>query len=224
MRSSFRIRRVLLGMSLLLLFTLAAVLGQTRPAQGTDPDALDSTYMASGPVINQQTAEANQAWAAAIDTREAQDRDYALAHPETLATKNPHYVMTTDLPDEPVVEGIYTDLQKPMGWGMLYSIKNAWVGSITGGHAQVYAGLKSDSADPLAWVMNPPGQGVLRVITVPHGTGTPTNGGEYLTPARAGSIKITAATGTCLTVQAEDGTQYQFDVATRAWSCGAVNH
>ncbi len=225
MSSSIKARRVLLGACLLLSLTLAFVLaGQTRQVRGTDPDDLDSTYLASGPVVNQQTAVANQAWADAIETREVQNHEYALAHPETLATKNPNYVMKTDLPDEPVVTGIYTDLQRPMGWGLLYSINNAWMGSITGGHAQVYAGLKSDSANPLVWATNPPGQGVLRVITVPHGTGSPANGGEYLTPARVGSISITAAAGTCLTVQATNGTQYQFDVVTRAWSCGVVNH
>ncbi|MDQ2806226.1 MAG: hypothetical protein M3Z04_04790 [Chloroflexota bacterium] len=201
--------------------TLMTVLLQTQPARGTDPDTLDSTYMASGPVVNQQTVVANQAWADAIETREVQNREYALAHPETLATKNPHYVPpTSDSEAEPtVVEGIYTDRQRPMGWGMIYDIKNYWMGSIEGGHAQVYAGLRSDSPDPGYWVVTPPGQGVLVVMTFPHGTGTPDNGGLYLTPTRIGTIHIAAAAGTCLTVQATNGDQLMFDVARRIWSC-----
>jgi len=212
-------RRVLLGASLALVVILAVVLLPTRPARGTDPDALASTYLASGPVINQQTAEANQAWAAAIDTREAQDHDYAIAHPETLAQKDPNRAIPTSLPEPTVEAGIYTDLQRPMGWGGIYGTENAWMGIITGGYAQVFAGLKSDSPEPGVWSTTSVGQGVLVVLTFPDNVGNPANGGEYLTPTRAGSVHITAAVGTCLTVQAKNGDQLMFDVARRIWSC-----
>ena len=212
-------RRVLLGASLVLAVILAVVLLPPRPARGTDPDALDSTYMASGPVVNQQTVVANQAWVAAIDTREAQDHDYAIAHPETLAQKDPNRVIPTSGPEPTIVAGIYTDLQRPMGWGGIYGTENAWMGLITGGHAQVFAGLKSDSPEPGYWLVSPPGQGVLVVLTFPDDLGTPAPGGLYLTPTRIGSIHITAAAGTCLTLQAANGDQLMFDVARRIWSC-----
>jgi hypothetical protein len=102
------------------------------------------------------------------------------------------------------------------GWGTLYHITNSWSDSINDQRATVVAGSKAD--DPAAAIWNTPEQGVLIILGIP-----PTLNGEYLAPSRTGQLRITSANGTCLSLISTGNTSYEFDAATRQWTCAPAN-
>ncbi len=193
-------------------------------AQGTDPwGGPDSDLIATGPVMVEQTLTDNRAKADAQEQQEQQNRTWATQHSEAMEPKDPNRIVPTAQPEPTVVAGIYQEFSQPMGWGTLYDVQNMWMGPVSGGHIQVYAGLKSDEVG--RFVVNGSGQGVIAVLAFPYDSASniALTGGEYLSPTRTGSLHITAASGICLSLTSTNGTQYAFDVTTRTWSCGTTN-
>jgi hypothetical protein len=92
----------------------------------------------------------------------------------------------------------------------LFLAKNNWDEPLTDYRLQVYAGVQGSSGDPR--------QGEIIVFRCtlnflefigPFD--------HYPTPLKAGPVTITDAVSERLTLQADDGTRFYFDVATRQW-------
>ncbi len=63
-----------------------------------------------------------------------------------------------------------------------------------------------------------PQQGIIGVLYLEHDSGTFISGPDlYLTPLRAGAVQVIDAVGERLTLRAEDGTLFTFDIPTRQW-------
>ena len=117
----------------------------------------------------------------------------------------------------PLGGGELTD-EGSTGFGMGYKLLNSWLRIDQGNAVIVYAGTRR--AGPAAQDYS---QGVVIVQEYRdfpcrdnHGwtTGSPT---DYLTPGRNGEVRIIDAVGETLKLQAEDGTLFYFDVATRQY-------
>jgi hypothetical protein len=85
---------------------------------------------------------------------------------------------------------------------------SGWRGIVNGEYMDVWAGAYKYDAD----------QGVLlvftRTLTLSRSSGERP---EYTTPARVGSVRIVAADGLRLTLEAGNGQQFIFDAGTRQW-------
>jgi hypothetical protein len=92
----------------------------------------------------------------------------------------------------------------------LFLAKNNWDEPLTDYRLQVYAGVQGSSGDPR--------QGEIivfrRTLNYLEFIG-PFD--HYPTPLKLGPVTITDAVGERLTLEAADGTQFYFDVATRQW-------
>ena len=118
-----------------------------------------------------------------------------------LQTSQP--IATVQYPTGIFEEGL-GDYSK-LGFNML----NGWRGQINGYTARVLAG---------ALVSNPQ-QGI--VLASWDLSGAP-NAGVYDTPRQAGAVRITAEQNYRLTLQAEDGSIFYFDVAGQAFTASAT--
>lgn len=85
--------------------------------------------------------------------------------------------------------------------------QNTWFGEYNGENMAVFAGN----------LYNDLSQGLVGVATGLDGDITTAKYTEYLTPQKAGPVRITAVNGTRLTLEAKDGTTFIFDYATRAF-------
>lgn len=214
----------LLSLGLLILLILSFWI--VRGAKGTDPwDGPDSDLIATGPIMDQQTANANFQDKTALQQQTAVAQQVPYNGVVTDKIADPNYVPPTSVPEPTVAKPteIFTEGPLPIGWGALYQITNRWRGWVSTKYATVFAGAKVDDAAYQTW--NNPNQGVLIVMTAPgSGSGAAPATDEYLTPTRHGAIQITAFSGTCLALSTVDGgTSYAFNVATRVWNCGTTN-
>jgi hypothetical protein len=82
---------------------------------------------------------------------------------------------------------------------------NAWQGRAGGGFVTVYAGAAAGDAN----------QGVVVVVTLEDAR-HPTLGQQLVkTPSKSGALRVAAANGSLLTLQAEGGASFTFDIAAR---------
>jgi hypothetical protein len=103
---------------------------------------------------------------------------------------------------------ILTGVQLGMSSGD-FKDTNLWVERLPDRNIGVFAGGDGYIGDPT--------QGLL-VIIIKSPDRVPIGPVEtYRTPTKAGPVTITDAVGERLTLQAEDGTTFYFDVATRQW-------
>jgi hypothetical protein len=124
-------------------------------------------------------------------------------------------------------EGIMGSAPAPLP-SEYYFVRNGWQGVLKVNHVQVYAGLDKTVAPP---------RGMLMVATSRINSGDTTVAllpqGEYLLPVGSGVVYITAANGTCLTLNTDVNASaavttpttpqtFQFDLLTRSWTCGAA--
>ena len=102
--------------------------------------------------------------------------------------------------------GIYDDMYVKAEWKKLgFIVQNAWFGLDSGRYVGVYAGA----------LANDPQQGALELlVTLEDRTVT----GEFLTPEKHGSLKVVEETNNRLTIEAEDGTRFYFDVPGRRFA------
>jgi hypothetical protein len=110
-----------------------------------------------------------------------------------------------------------TNMVYPAGDGMIvevvgggpaasqFSLENLWKRDVGDQHIRVYFGTEKYDGT----------QGLAVVETYAAGQGPTWS--VYRTPMLAGEIRVIGAVGERLTVQAEDGTIFDFDVPTRAW-------
>jgi len=85
-------------------------------------------------------------------------------------------------------------------------VKNKWQDMLNEKWVDVYAGsLPDDRAQGIVIILIEPGE--------PEGGFIP--GGWYRTPTKSGAVTIVSAIGTLLTLKAENGDQFLFDVAAR---------
>jgi len=107
---------------------------------------------------------------------------------------------------------IFTDAPEPFS-PESYSNQNAWWDIVGNRAYEAWAGaLTSDPSDP--------SRGVLRLMTGPTCDLTQSSSSirDYPTPTVSGSIRISQARGTTLTLVASDGTAFTFDAATGLYS------
>ncbi|MFL5962437.1 MAG: hypothetical protein ACJ757_06040 [Gaiellaceae bacterium] len=100
--------------------------------------------------------------------------------------------------------GILELAQAPFPRGM-YAIQNRWQDLRGGTLIQVYSG--ADASDPAQGIV------VLNLIAWPADQDITTR--KLTTPAKAGSLRITAANGNDLTLTAESGQRFTFNVISR---------
>jgi hypothetical protein len=119
----------------------------------------------------------------------------------------------TPWPTEPIrtagAGAIYDDsfVQNPDN---VIKVTNSWSENVGNQEIVVYAGAKFQYEDPQ--------QGMLMVVIYLKGTWDIASGPElYQSPSRAGKLRTIDAVGQRLTVRAENGTLFYFDVPTRAW-------
>jgi hypothetical protein len=132
---------------------------------------------------------------AAIDHVD-QVRVAAQAAPRPAKAANPQPPVTA--PDPAWLTGILDHTGTPPVSGSQFQSTNAWFGLLNGQRLIVFAG--SSAADPM--------QGAVVVWEIDQAPRT------YLTPTRAGTVRITAASGDRLTLTASRGTSLVFDAAT----------
>lgn len=102
------------------------------------------------------------------------------------------------LSNPPRPTGIF-DNTDPSFLAQGYAIQNSWQQNVSGAWLQAYAGN----------LVNDPSQGVVLVVLAwPNRP----QGRPILTPTKSGSVKIVAEHNNRLTLQADDGTVFYFDV------------
>lgn len=140
----------------------------------------------------------------AVAPRATKIAEYASAHPEV---RNIPPTATYG----PPIQGIQYKYGNP--WNMHLIPTNEWFGSVNGRPISVFAGTYStwdargivyDSAQGYVAV------GVGNIVDNDHHV--------YLTPTKHGGLKITAVNGGTVSLVAEDGTLYTFDLDTRTFS------
>lgn len=112
--------------------------------------------------------------------------------------------------EAPVMSSIFYSMLNEKGEKPIH-IANEWW-KVTGDRSLiVLAGSEAKRFDPE--------QGKLVIITVEHKTQKLLiNYPTYLTPGRHGYIRVTDAVGERLTLKAQDGTFYYFDLPTLSWA------
>lgn len=198
----------LLGMAALIF--LGIFWGSTAQGGG-DPNLPEN----SGTLLDQQILLNNVATTEAAEQREQQDQQAARGRSD-LPAKDGSNPPEQGYLSPAQVYGIINNPVPLAGWGGVYAMENGWVGPVSGTDIHVNAGAKADVIG--SGIFNTPEQGVLAV----DGNGQSLYG-EYLTASRTGSIRVTSYSGTCLTLTSTGNTTYQFDVATRQWSCVVNN-
>ncbi len=138
------------------------------------------------------------------------DDSVSVPIPSPLVTSGPGSSM-------PPTSGIVSGPSLPSGWAAKYRIVNEWYGLVATGSVTVDAGSKADDPDQALW--GTPEQGVVVVSVAGNATSSTPSTTEYSAPTRAGRLSVASYNGTCLTLTSTDSTAYQFDVATRQWSC-----
>jgi hypothetical protein len=86
-------------------------------------------------------------------------------------------------------------------------VTNAWIAQLGDEDIVVYGGSRRDEST----------EGLVIVLQKNRRTGAATGPDTYDTPAKAGEVEIVDAVGERLTLQANDGTLFYFDVLTRQW-------
>lgn len=99
--------------------------------------------------------------------------------------------------------------QAPLA-GMAYTILNSWYQKTADKTVVVYAGGRHTNPGVTAEM-----QGVVVILVSANSQALPAESGEYLTPTPVSTVRIVAAQGAQLTLVAEDGTFFFFDVPTR---------
>jgi len=84
-----------------------------------------------------------------------------------------------------------------------FTIQNRWQAIMNGEPIQVFAGSLFDDSQ----------QGLIIVLGA-------SSGGRYNTPIKAGAVRITTESGLRLTLLADDGTTFYFDVPSRLYVAG----
>ena len=129
-----------------------------------------------------------------------------VATPDALTTpegETPHQVAGAGI--------IWQEKWSPHFSKLMYTL-NQWVEreNQQGNSVLVCAGSKSPREDPQ--------QGIIGILVQVPNSGTIVSGPNlYLTPLRAGAVQVIDAVGERLTLRADDGTLFYFDVLTRQW-------
>jgi hypothetical protein len=129
-----------------------------------------------------------------------------VATPAVLTTpegETPHQVAGAGI--------IWQEKWSPHFSKLMYTL-NQWVEreNQQGNSVLVCAGSKSPREDPQ--------QGIIGILIQVPNSGTVVSGPDlYLTPLRAGAVQVIDAVGERLTLRADDGTLFYFDVLTRQW-------
>jgi hypothetical protein len=100
-----------------------------------------------------------------------------------------------------------------------FKIRNQWISKLDGKNIKVYAGgRQSDSAsgDGLLNELSWPGV-LLVTISDESGKPLPEEGGMFWTPQNSGPVRIVTADETILTLVANDGNSFKFDVADQKY-------
>jgi len=84
-----------------------------------------------------------------------------------------------------------------------YVVRNRWSGTVRGKQVVVFAGASASDA----------AQGVV-LVQQRSDDGSADAPQPYVTPSKAGAVHVVAVQGTRLTLEADDGTSFAFDVAT----------
>lgn len=202
--------------SLTAILVLGAVV--TQGAWGNDPEsAPDSTFMAQGPIADQQTVDQSVTSKDQTEQEYEQARQNAALGPQASKSLS-SYPPPVSAPQSQERTGVFENTGPlPSGWGAHYRLTNMWHDFVGGLSTVAYAGSQVD--DPFYNVWNNPEQGVLVVKFTPSDPDANPDVLTYLTPTRTGRIRIDFATGTCLRLVSTGGQLYLFDVAVGWWSC-----
>ncbi len=133
--------------------------------------------------------------------------EYTTAHPEAAR------ILPTQSPS-PLPLGIQD--KYPNGWHMKQRFENEWFGYLNGERISVYAGSVAAFDSNGRVVVDPP-QGYIAVGVGSALSGPDLNYHEYPTPKQSGAVKITAVNGALVTVVANDGTTFTFNLDTRTF-------
>lgn len=150
--------------------------------------------------------EARKAIQEKIDViqRQVQARAYGRLHPapkETPQSLQPPVVAPAQPTPTPLT-GILNDFSPPFPAAQ-FTVANMWQDVVNGRLVHVYAGARGDD----------PSQGAVIVQT--DGVDGPAGNFDLATPVKAGAVRIVAANGTKLTLQAKNGATFMFDVLAR---------
>jgi hypothetical protein len=207
--------KVRLVVGILILLLLGVTVMETVRGDNP-PDNPPST----GPIESLPTLLANDARSRAAEEADQQVmQDARNGLRGTPLPKDGSFVppAPTLIPDPPAPVGIIDHPVPLAGWSMQYHITNGWQDVVAGQRVGIIAGSKAD--DPASGSWRSPEQGVL-VVIIPHLNIKR----EFLTPIRAGQVRITESNGTCLTVTTTNPVvRYQFDAGTYLWSCGPIH-
>ena len=211
-------RLLIAGVAVVFFVSTAFIRAQVASGDHDPGHVLDSDLIASGPILDQQTADANYATKVALVEEE-----------ETRATsgppappKDPNYVPPPVTPEPTGPMGIIDQGPLPTGWGSVYRIENRWAGTISGLSTRAFAGMIYD--DRARLTSSAPEQGVLVVMSFPVDNDANPTIDTYLTPTRSGPVRVSSYNGTCLSLTTTSAvptgtTVFQFDLVTRQWVC-----
>jgi hypothetical protein len=223
-----RRRRVLAMVVLvccLLVFGVTASAIFSSRVQGDDPWTAPDSYFTetgTGPdILTQQQYKDNQATKTALDQL-VLDRMAGPPGGGDFSSKTGPTPVITQVVDDPIPTGVLqTNLSEPSGWGSYYNIDNTWQDMINEVRTDAFAGLIYDGTiSSQVDTPSQPAQGVLIIDTFPAtNSNVSASEKEYVPSTRTGSLHLTAASGSCLSLISTSKVVYKFDVVTRQWSC-----
>lgn len=216
------------GLLMILIFTFVALSMRSLPSTSAGgpypgPDSGMVTPTPSETICDKWFSYFNEL---PSDKRAIAEEEYkncleAIKTPSTLGMSKP-------IPATPVPGGDSSPfLRREAGFGTIvetsfsplpsfYVIKNQWYSEQNGKQIIVFAGAQR--SDPLQGEksLDKPWPGLLIVaVNELGGKFLSDEGGKYWTPTKVGPVRIVEAEGMNLTLAAEDGTVFVFDVSTR---------
>ncbi|MDZ7296202.1 MAG: hypothetical protein ONB14_12380 [candidate division KSB1 bacterium] len=178
-----------------------------------DQEILDSAPLEPGKraAIEAEMAQLLAAWRQSlVQPRPTMNPEKAAPGPlPPVETAPPEF----DLPRQAAGAGTIIETGQAPFSPMQYLVRNRWVQERPDGSlVLVYAGVQGSALDLSGQ------QGVVVVVVLGPG-GNPIAGesGSYPTPAKAGPVQVTDATGEVLKLMAENGTPFAFDLASRTY-------
>lgn len=169
--------------------------------------AVAAQHTSATPTVNPIIARLPPEKQTAAALKESKTADYATAHPQVVR------ILPTET-HPPLPLGIQD--KYPNWWNTKQRLENEWYGDLNGERVGVYAGVcPTFSGGETIYDLQ---QGCVSVAVGAATSGPSLNYHEYLTPKKAGSVKITAVSGTRVSLVAKDGTTFTFDLDTRTFS------
>lgn len=209
-----RVKAAVVGLAVAVALPLAIVARADREPSASDAEVAEirqfEADLRAGRLDADPQTKASIEYKLEAAKRDIEERDRARKSP---APKIPPTPGPSPTPRAPQPDLIYDVLQPPLS-GSIGRITNAWAGDEPdGSRTTVMAGVLSlwdGTARPGPW-------GMVIINNTAHDAAALGPAALVRTPTAEGSVRIIAATGRRLLLEAENGVRFTFDVDTRTF-------